>query len=937
MSLTVVTGRANSGKTGIAYDRVVEAASEGRAAILAVPSVPDVQRAAQELSERQPVGLRAVTLDAWIEECWRLFGDGRRVATDAARSMLCTRAATHTPLTLIAEEARGRGLVKLISDVVRRHGTEMPKRPTGIEAEVVAIVRAYRSELDARGLVELRDAVSCLQGRLAGDLPAVVVHRFTDFSPAQELFILELSKVTDALVTLSWQPGHQATVALDTLASRLLEAADEHLELPDAPGQAELVAVADGLYRGRRPVLDPGGAIELALATGPEAEVTLAARVAAQLKREGFAGDRIAVAFKDVERRLPALKTAFMSEGVSADFDVPVRFASTAYGAALHSLLDALLTEEGSRERLAAFLASPYSGVDREALAREDARWRENRLVGTALLAGARLLSVVAREAIDCAAGVLREGGGRARLMSWNNLASLMLQQSLLSEERDDALKELDARSHRAALRVAGELGAIDANGVTSGDLIAAAREAVVSAGAAETDGCVQVTSAHRLRSRRFDAVILGGLTASEFTADSGESLADEIAQRVGLPIGPDRRLSERLLFYLVVSSARERLVLLRQAGDSNDRFIRPSVFWDEVLDLYRPSGGDEEALLAGLTVHRLGLTDIADYAPAFERGRPQRRKNVSAGHPGRGLGHRALFDDEVLSDLAKPREYSVTELETYAQCPYKWFLGHAVGSRELDRGLDARERGSRAHRILSRFYDTWREQHEPGRVTTENLAAALGVLDEIAALAEREARVRAIGIAEELEAATAHRWARRIVTEDAEFLPGFEPVAHELSFGGPEEKSVSLGDLRLKGRIDRVDADGEHLIVSDYKASEVHGHGSFGTYGLLQVPIYAAAAGQVLGLEEVGGVYRSLRSMAARGFWNGDVLPKCVGLSGRDAVGGEDVAEIITRAIATACVAAEGIQEGRITPDPANREACLYCAVLQTCERAAR
>ena len=68
-------------------------------------------------------------------------------------------------------------------------------------------------------------------------------------------------------------------------------------------------------------------------------------------------------------------------------------------------------------------------------------------------------------------------------------------------------------------------------------------------------------------------------------------------------------------------------------------------------------------------------------------------------------------------------------------------------------------------------------------------------------------------------------------------------------------------GELRLQGRIDRIDvsADGAEAIVYDYKGKGAPPQAKWLEDARLQVGLYLLALPQLLGLEAVGGLYQPL------------------------------------------------------------------------------
>jgi hypothetical protein len=100
------------------------------------------------------------------------------------------------------------------------------------------------------------------------------------------------------------------------------------------------------------------------------------------------------------------------------------------------------------------------------------------------------------------------------------------------------------------------------------------------------------------------------------------------------------------------------------------------------------------------------------------------------------------------------------------------------------------------------------------------------------------------------------------------------EPLGFEVAFGGDPE--VRLGeegrDFGLRGRIDRVDADGPDAVVIDYKlgAKSAMDGSKDGEKGLdLQLPLYAAVAERLYGVTVVGLEWVVARTRGRRGIWD--------------------------------------------------------------------
>ena len=178
----------------------------------------------------------------------------------------------------------------------------------------------------------------------------------------------------------------------------------------------------------------------------------------------------------------------------------------------------------------------------------------------------------------------------------------------------------------------------------------------------------------------------------------------------------------------------------------------------------------------------------------------------------------------------------SVSRLEEFAQCPFRFFVrsGLRAGERKIFE-LDARERGSFQHDVLKVFHERlaaegrrWRDltpveaQERIGAIAvelTENFRSGL-----LHATAQTRFEARAMSESLQDFIGVVVTWLR----EQNEF----DPAAAELDFGGDEARApawlLDAGDgrrLELRGRIDRVDLwrepgnDAALALVLDYKS----------------------------------------------------------------------------------------------------------------------
>ncbi len=206
----------------------------------------------------------------------------------------------------------------------------------------------------------------------------------------------------------------------------------------------------------------------------------------------------------------------------------------------------------------------------------------------------------------------------------------------------------------------------------------------------------------------------------------------------------------------------------------------------------------------------------------------------------------------------------SVSALENFAACPFKFFVSHGLRAAERkEYELDPRERGSFQHEVLTRFHNELRHENLRWRDLTAD---------------EARARVRRIG--ENLlsnyrqgllVSDAARRFTGGTLLDSLETLISvligwardyqFDPMLVEVGFGLKEDSlwpawRLELDDqhaLLLRGRIDRVDVWRDRVtgaalaVVLDYKSSSRKPDELKLYHGLqLQLPAYLAALEQL-------------------------------------------------------------------------------------------
>jgi RecB family exonuclease len=270
-----------------------------------------------------------------------------------------------------------------------------------------------------------------------------------------------------------------------------------------------------------------------------------------------------------------------------------------------------------------------------------------------------------------------------------------------------------------------------------------------------------------------------------------------------------------------------------------------------------------------------------------------------------------------------------------------KWFVDRLLSPDELAPDPEPLLRGELAHKVLE---EALRD------VTAEGGGLAPERLDEAkrhlhAAMARHAAEARISVNPERLRSAL-----RRLEADLVRYLDhaahagsAMVPAHFELRFGGTRDPlppvPLADGELRLTGRIDRVDvsAAGDEAIVYDYKGRTAPPAAKWLAQAKLQIGLYMLALPHLVAIEAVGGLYQPLGAEDARprGLLRADADP---GLSAvpTDRLDPAAYEQRLDEVLDAALEAVRGIRSGALEPRP---ESCAWnggCAhpTICRCER---
>ena len=416
----------------------------------------------------------------------------------------------------------------------------------------------------------------------------------------------------------------------------------------------------------------------------------------------------------------------------------------------------------------------------------------------------------------------------------------------------------------------------------------------------------VRIVQLGELRSLEFDVVFLGDFVEGRFPANyQPDPLLPEIPYR-----NEEEQLHDsRFMFYRVLKSFRKVLYLLTPKRERAADLI-PSPFLGQLkaladvqeIEIADPTQGSTSGFLSTYSNHvwtspvpsnESFPAEIAEMRPLINHVvMVEKSRENTHDH----LDYEGVLTVETLSAvnrrrLERRREhiYSVTELEIYARCPFQYFINNVLKFRveedETEDELSGLERGSLLHDVLFEFYNNRRNQKKPpiGQCSEEAFKEAKAQLNELLDHKAKEQRnsrkEKLIGEnnlfwetdIEKLRVAL-HKWLAAERTYNLHVLPchfevnfgqSGEPADLEISCGEP----IRIGDVYIKGKIDRIDIGIDSFNIVDYKTgSSTVRMPEILSGRSLQLPIYLQTAKKLLemhgetGLEPAAGLYYKVR-----------------------------------------------------------------------------
>ncbi|MEI8133865.1 MAG: PD-(D/E)XK nuclease family protein [bacterium] len=513
----------------------------------------------------------------------------------------------------------------------------------------------------------------------------------------------------------------------------------------------------------------------------------------------------------------------------------------------------------------------------------------------------------------------------------------------------------------------------------------------------AEPGRGVMITSFEQTIGYEFDYLFLIGLNDGVFPELYTPSLFQLQEHQ---PSEDDKLIRQRYLFYQTLCTSKKEIFLSWQTKTSDGKselshsqFITSfkETFTVDELDsevIEKIIASDNEffrfsASRVPSASHRgleLGLRNsslkiVSDYIPNAQSAQRLRQSEPLSPYSGL-LAPESMTEferEELLSFRYIP--YSISQLETYALCPFKYLSKYILKLKpgitpDEDEGLSASEKGTILHDIL---YQLLTELHERkldirslsdtefdsiSTEITKRQATSSGAsknhpfvrLDHETVLSPPEP-----GVGMLRKFIEAERRYESLVTKPSLFETSFgmrlqnEKGENKLS----NAQEVVVGEIRLRGKIDRIDMDEEHqfFTITDYKSSSSKTRKDIDEGTSLQLPLYLKIAEDMLrvhfpgtSMQGVGGIYHKLlgsdsKQVLAIGvheFANKAFIGRKGGdkFLAAEVETVEELEAVINTTIKYAHQYVEGIASGHfpLTTNKLQPEACKHCEFKKMC-----
>ena len=844
--------------------------------------------AIQELS----VGVNVSTFDEWVRDQWKLYGNSDRLLSTTLRKVFFQQVLDGMPADELGSLNAGKGTVELLSKLAPEYLTELDQimnygQLSAGQMSACKVLERYKMLLEEKSYVEVCQCLDYLLQSIPAQGAALVFSRVEDLSEARLKFVRKLSQKREVSFSLYVPEGPAGYAAEQQLELVGGPGCDCRVNAEPAPASKsqELNDLLARVFRATEGnEVTPSGAVTFLSPLGQLAEAESISRYISQCAESG--SKSFVVYTSNPQKVWDALSQKLAAKGIAAHYKRSVRIQDSLAGRAFASLIDAYatLSERAELEKnidyqasehqmgdmswwpprsLTDYLISPISGISVERAWMLDKSWRGNRT-----LYATRVLETLSKAAMSsrlCAETIKslelgRIGSAAQRIIEY------------LSAETPDERSEA-AQSEEALLQNQESLKVMSKIVSSAQELHEAGLKLTPQTLKSFIDLCkdqsvmmpvsngiksdiqvliTPVSQAHSFEPHMFDTVIFQGMDTLNFGVKASDGALQEFVRHASKTPKVSEFARYQRDFYTALTTASTSVAF--EKVEQKDVFN--AVALSEVKACYpkdyaKKTGlvRGEEEVLVNLLPQASDQERVAEL-PTIESGEiDPKLKNIVV--LPRHLTRETL-EQELHGLIEVSREglplLSASQIETYLECPYKWFTQRRIKISQVDTEFAPMQMGTFIHRVLELTHATLLAEAlgcdvaevdsavEPmllqdvdgSRITSDNLDHAKQVLDICFAQVwdeqfnniNRASSNELIphSIQERKQVENIRKELKNLLEFEASHFIGYQPRFFELRFGR-EENVVEYAGAQFTGSIDRVDvnAHGQALII-DYK-----------------------------------------------------------------------------------------------------------------------
>lgn len=844
--------------------------------------------AIQELS----VGVNVSTFDEWMRDQWKLYGSSDRLLSNTLRKVFFQQILDGMSADELGTLTTSKGTVELLSKLSPEYLSELDQivvsgQLFAGQMSACKVLERYKILLEEKSYVEVCQCLDYLLQSTPEQGPALIFSRVEDLSEARLQFVRKLSQKRDVVFSLYVPEGPAGYAAEQQLELVGGPGCDCRVDVESAPAakSQELTDLLARVFRAREGnEVTPSGAVTFLSPLGQLAEAESISRYISQCVESG--SKSFVVYTSNPQKVWDALSQKLAAKGIAAHYKRSVRIQDSLAGRAFASLIDAYVTlnERAELEKnidyqasdhqmgdmswwpprtLTDYLISPISGIGVERAWMLDKSWRGNRT-----LYATRVLETLSKAAMSsrlCAETIKSLELGRIGSAAQRIIEYLSAETS--DEQPESAQSKETLLQNQESLKVMSKIvssaqelheAGLKLTPQTLKSFIDLCKDQAVMmpvSNGIESDIQVliaPVIQAHSFEPHMFDTVIFQGMDTLNFGVKASDGALQEFIRHASKTPKVSEFARYQRDFYAALITASTSVAF--EKVEQKDVFN--AVALSEVKACYpkdyaKKTGvaRGEEEVLVNLLPQAADPERVAEL-PTIESGEiDPKLKNIVV--LPRHLTRETL-EQELQGLIEVSREglplLSASQIETYLECPYKWFTQRRIKISQVDTDFAPMQMGTFIHRVLELTHATLLAealgcdvaevdsavepmllQDIPGsRITSDNLDHAKQVLDTCFAQVwdeqfnniNRASSNELIphSIQERKQVENIREDLKNLLEFEASHFIGYQPRFFELRFGR-EENVVEYAGAQFTGSIDRVDvnAHGQALII-DYK-----------------------------------------------------------------------------------------------------------------------